>query len=292
MDSFIKECGDLIIEHNIGSELIDNRSESSDYDTFKIHKTRLTVKNIIISDIFPDLVNFGNVNWNEPMTNNNVLDVYSIDFLTLISFLIDRDSNYICTLSHVLSHLYAVKFKLINSVYDENIYNFYLDWLNCPGSAYNFWHKLYTQCWLVLRTLPDKNYNWSQQYNESEQHRTARDDYSKLKLHYPVVDKTLGYDPIVFKKSVQDMIIAIAILTGNPVSEQDKNLLKDIKNHAINFNEYQILKIHIWRRFRIAFENSKLCYFLGYGGTIAEGKKNQTYGMQGLTLLINMVSNL
>lgn len=294
----VKECGDLIFDHYIGSELLNNRAESSDYDLLKVHKTKFSINDCFIEN---HILNMSKQSFfNVPFFENKIVkeqtvteDTVSIDILALLLYLIDIEKSNVVLLSKIASHLYAVKYNLVTNIKDHNIYSFYVEWLKSPGIAHLFWQKYRQILWTSLSSLPDKNLNWSQKYNNSIEHETAKNNWEILEFpRYPTVDSELGYDPLETKRIIQTLMICTAILTNESLSQENKNLLTDLKNHQINFNDYLVFKKTTWKQFRIASESLNSLYFLGDGHSIEESKIKGTYGLQGLKNLFNLVSNI
>lgn len=293
-----KECGDLLFDHHIGSVLIDNRSPRSDYDILKIYKTNASIDFFFLENYLNTSENFFT---EVPAFEKKVIngtdsleDVLSIDFLTLLSYLIDGKKNNILMLNKLASHLYALKHGLITNIKDTDAHNFYLNWLKSPGISTLFWYKYRQVLWLAVSSLPDKDLNWSQKYNNSSEHQKAKDNWFSLRVfEYPVVDKELGYDPYHTKKIIQNLMVSIAVLTrDDPLSSDDKDILNKIKNCQINYNEYLLLKREVWKKFRIASESLNTSYFLGSGDTLEESKNKKTYGLNGLKTLVRLTSNI
>lgn len=295
----VRECSDLVFSHYIGSQLFNNRTSTSDCDVLKVHKTKLySIDDCLLLNNFLNISdqNFFEVpSFEEKNINKKVIieDSLSIDFLTLILYLIDDKKINTVILSKVVSHLYAIKYNLITDIKNYDIYNFYLNWLNSPGVGSHFWYKYKQILWLTISSLPDKDFNWSQKYDNSDEHKNSKKNWDLLEgARYPSVDNKLGYDPIETKRIIQDLMICTSILTHNPLCQEDKEILTDLKNHQVNFNDYSSLKKKTWKKFRVASESLNSVYFLGSGYSLEKSKTKETYGILGLKNLFNSVSNI
>ena len=277
------ECGSLIFSHTVGSALIDNRSEDSDIDTFKVYTHSMSVNMLIPIDI--DLTNVNSVEYQTPL-----IDEFSTTGISLVYDLINDNEMPAHTFSKIISHLYAVKYNLMLSVDDKEIFNFYNDWLKSSGFAPQFWRRAKNNLWQRLSSLPDTACNWSQKFDGSAAHITARDNWTKINTRYPVIDPTVGYDIWLAQKTFQTIFVAKAVLLPNClVSDAEKLFLKKLKYGKVSFEEYTQAKKSTWRNFKAAVESMHSFYFLGEGYNLEESKNRNIYGSIGLNKLTQML---
>lgn len=280
----IKECGTEIFSHYYGSRLIDNARDNSDYDILTIHKTEVSL----------GLFDCSNITYFENIENKETKDIHSLSFIDLLSVLMEDIENsppHSSILIKVVNHLYAMKYDLLLDIYDEDIFNFYKNWLKSPGNARHFWlNKIRNHFWSALSTLPTKDFNWSQKFNGSDEHIKAKAVWEELRwVRYPIVDKQLGYDPIAAKAILQTLLIAKCVLSKNTqISTDEKIFLQQLKNNQISFKEYSFFKEKIWKEFRLATESLHFEYFLGEGFTITDARAKKVFASKGLNNLLSM----
>lgn len=288
------ECGDLVLDHDIGSRLIGTASADSDFDKFHIYKTKIV--------IFPGFNPLNEIDTNFENTheklNSNIYDVTSmydvtsISFIELIEYLcLSKDLNGVL-LAKILQHLYAIKNNHSSlNIHNNETYEMYVNWLRSPGAAENFWLTCRNKLNQLLVSLPDKEYNWSQQFNSSEEHIQARDTWSSLKNQWPKVDKKTGYDPTESRIIFSNLLLGESILSDNKtISTSDLNFLIKLRNCKINFSQYKSFKKDIWERFFDATGTMNARYFLGDGYSINESKNKNVYGFSGLNNLIEKMT--
>jgi hypothetical protein len=278
------ECGSLIFSHTVGSALIDNRSEDSDVDILSVYTHSMSVNMLIPIDI--DVTSVHSTEYKTP-----VIDGLSVTGISVVYDLINDTEIPMSTLSKIISHLYAVKYNLMLSVDDKEVFNFYNDWLRSPGFAPHFWNRAKTVLWQALSSLPDVSCNWSQKFDGSDSHIASRDTWTKTRnSKYPVVDPILGYDSWLALKTFQTIFVARAVLLPNClVSDDEKQFLKRLKYGKVSFEEYTQSKKTVWRKFRIAGEGPHSFYFLGEGYNLEDSKNRNIYGISGLNKLTQML---
>ena len=110
------ECGSLIFSHTVGSALIDNRSEDSDVDILSVYTHSMSVNMLIPIDI--DVTSVHSTEYKTP-----VIDGLSVTGISLVYDLINDTEIPMSTLSKIISHLYAVKYNLMLSVDDKEVFN-------------------------------------------------------------------------------------------------------------------------------------------------------------------------
>lgn len=289
-----RELGNPIFEHYIGSELINSRTEGSDYDILKIYTDKLIINDNFLIGFLPSLD--WSINKMSFDTNNEIcIDYKHMSMYALISGLLDTKDDFIVNLSWIVSHLYAIKFNIIKYIYNEDLFALYKKWLMVPGNSRNFWNKCRNQFYLELICLPDKTFNWSQMFNGSTEHISAKENWDKLNtlgiLRYPTVEK-VGYDPIATKRVFAHLIICTCILNDRLISNSESSVLMKIKNHEIKFDEYLQLKKYIWSEFRKATESINAVYFLGKGLSMEESLDSTLYGIYGITNLVRNTTTL
>jgi len=277
------ECGSLIFSHTVGSALIDNRSEDSDVDTFNVYTHSMSVNMLIPIDI--DLTNVNSVEYKTPL-----VDELSITGISLVYNLINDTEIPSHTFAKIIMHLYAVKYNLMLSVDDKEVFNFYNDWLKSPGFAPHFWRRAKNNLWQRLSSLPDLTCNWSQKFDGSAPHIAAKEIWSKTHTKYPLVDPIVGYDTWLAQKTFATIFCAKAVLLPNcRVSDDEKQFLKRLKYGKASFEEYTQAKKSAWRNFKAAVESMHSFYFLGEGYNLEESKNRNIYGSSGLNKLTQML---
>jgi len=278
------ECGSLIFSHTVGSALIDNRGEDSDIDILSVYTHSMSINMLIPIDI--DVTSVHSAEYTNP-----VIDGLSMTGISLVHSLINNTEIPMSTFSKIISHLYAVKYNLMLSVDDKEVFNFYNDWLKSPGFAPHFWNRARDVISYSLLSLPDVTCNWSQKFNGSDAHITARNNWTKTRnSKFPVVDPILGYDNWLALKMFQTTFIATAVLLPNcTVSDDEKQFLKRLKYGKVPFGEYALAKKTAWQKFRKTVEGPYSFYFLGEGYNLEDSKNKNIYGSSGLNKLTQLL---
>jgi hypothetical protein len=291
------ECNDLIFEHYVGSVLIDNSSTDSDIDLFRIYKNEFV---IIDSGIWHETavmdiaLRYCNTNALHYMKSEEKLDVTNISILKLLDLLSCQDTKDvdISMLSRAVSHLYAIKYNLILEIKDQELYNLYIDWLKSPAISGIFWDRIKQVFWGSLDSLPDKEKNWSQKFDGSQEHSQLREQWLMYNKKYPVVDEKVGYDTVNCKRIIQDILIATCILTPNKIiTNEEKQYLNRIREGSLPFKEYKQVKSHVWKQFRTAVESMTQAYYLGEGYSIEEARQKNMFGVESFFNFLAKISN-
>jgi hypothetical protein len=282
--------------------LIDTNSTNSDIDLFKVYKNDFFLIDLcdwdkslvmdIASNYFSDpSLHYADYNKIGGNISTYKTDITSISILNLLNELTTKKQGNPALLSKLLSHLYAIKYNLILEIKNQELYNHYLDWLQSPGIAGIFWNRAKKMLWSLLNSLPDRDKNWSQDFNGSPEHIQMKNEWLSCEQPFPTVDKTLGYDTVSFRRVAQSILVAISVLTDKTISYQEKIYLKKIKEGSLTFEEYKQLKTYIWKEFRKAVEDMHQSYYLGRGYSIEEATQKNIYGVTAFFNFLSKVSN-
>jgi hypothetical protein len=303
MIKIINECNELIFEHHVGSVLINTNTTYSDIDLFRVYKNDLFLIDLcdwdkslvrdIASNYFSDSsLHYADYNKIGGNISTHKTDITSISILNLLNELTTKTDGNPALLSKLISHLYAVKYNLILEIKNQELYNYYIDWLQSPGIAGLFWYRAKKMLWATLSSLPDRNKNWSQEFDGSPEHIQMRKEWMSYDQVYPTVDKILGYDSVNFRRIAQTILVATCVLTDNKtITDQEKIYLKKLREKSLTFEEYKQLKIYIWKEFRKAVEDMYQTYYLGRGYSIEEAKQKNIYGITAFFNFLSKVSN-
>jgi len=285
------ECGSPVFDLIIGSRLIGVNSKDSDYDKLSICKTRVGIQTDLgfMKNIQPS---FDYLHESSIEEKSKLYDTVSISFVKLIRHLTSIDELHVTHANSIMQHLYAIKSKSNTSIYNQDIYQLYMHWLHSPGFAQKFWETQRNINYKLITSLPDKSFNWSQDYDGSEQQQTAKNTWERdlIKPNYPVVDKILGYDLVESRHAFTQLILGSTILSdNNQVADIDIDFLLKLRQRKIGFKEYTLYKKDLWNRFRTATESMHSRYFLGNGYTLKQSKETKVYGYTGLKYLIDSI---
>lgn len=285
-----EECGDLLFEHNVGSILIGTQTDTSDVDAFQVYITRYCPR--LYGLHIPKGIDFTKICYAEINTDNKLLDIYGVTMYTLIRTLLFDEIDHPVHLSKTISHLYAVKNEQITTVYQEEAFCFYVNWLKSPGFSSQFWSRVKNVFFNHLSCIPDQECNWSQKFDGSSEHTQKKETWEQLKiLQYPVVNKEVGYDVFQARKVLQTLLVAKSILLQQKgILDNEKDFLLRLKDHQVTFDEYKKVKGVIWREFRKAVEDNSLSFLGGSSHSIETSKKLGTYGIDGIEKLSKMTS--
>jgi hypothetical protein len=282
------ECGNIIFEHYVGSALINNRSENSDYDIFRVHKT---LGSTSIEATLLIGAQLGNISYNS--LEKFKKEYFSHNIIDLICVATVKDYTNVAGLTRYLSHLYAMKYGLVSDIKDQEIFNFYSNWLRAPGIGNVFWESYKGTLWMYFTSMPDKKFNWYDNFDGTSRHLEAKKNWAALKCPSPNIDPELGYDPVLAKYLFQTLYIAGCVLTPNrKVSEDEKLILRRVRDREVSYEEYLELKKSAWLIFRDAYWESGACYFLGTGDTLEESKEKNTFGIRGIKNLLKITTDL
>jgi hypothetical protein len=291
------EYNELIFEHYVGSKLIDNCSENSDIDLFSVYKNDLVIvdpglwEDSTLLDIAINNVNTSVIHYDKLVENVN-LDVTNVSILDLLNNLSSSKIENSAHLSKIVSHLYAVKYNLISEIKNQELFNLYVDWLKTPTNSGLFWYKIKTAYWARLSSLPDRENNWSQEYDSSDKHTQMKKDWEQYDSTWPVVDNRIGYDGILSKKIIQSILIATCVLTPNKIiTTEEKQYLNKIREGLLSFEDYKVVKSYVWKKFRSVSDTMTQCYYLGEGYSIEEAKQKNMYGIESFFKFLSKVSS-
>ena len=291
------ECNDLIFEHYVGSVLIDNTSAESDIDLFRIYKNEFFIVepgiwlDTTVMHIASRYCNGEALKYRKPAENSDIINTSILNLLDVLTCQTVEVTN-ISMLSQVLSHLYAIKYNLILEIKDQELYHLYVDWLKNPAISGIFWNRIKQVFWGILNSLPDKDNNWSQKFNGSAEHIQLRDQWLLYNKKYPIVNEKIGYDALNFKRIIQDIVIATCVLTPNSiVTTEQKQYLNRIRDGVLPFEEYKLVKSHVWKQFRVAVESMAQGYYLGEGYSIEEAKQKNMFGVESFFNFLAKTSN-
>jgi hypothetical protein len=282
VNKLIFDCDDVCFQHPIGSELINIRSEDSDFDVLQVCKSKIFTNSKKFSYV-PHDIDFSSI-YHYQSSDFKIHDFMTVTGNSIILSLLNRRKPSAIDLGKILSHLYAIKYNLIEKIDDKETFDLYTNWLKVPGLANLFWDFVKSTLWNMLATSPTKELNWSQNFDNSEKHNETKKRYYELGINrYPTVDSMLGYDIIQYKKSLQIIFIAKSLLSfDSVVSDEELFFLNRIKNRQVSYEEYQVSLKKIWKDFRIASESIHQCYFLGKGYTLDESKEQGLFGTAGI----------
>ena len=271
-----------VIEHDFGSGLIGTNLDTSDIDLLSLNTYKKTLKYINAQTSYSDII------WTYEKRDGRTFDYGAMSF-TLVYRQLNKEFLSLGDATRSVSHLGAIKFNLL-TVYNEDIFKEYHNYLLAPGRSIQFWIRLMNIAHQSLLVLPDKEFNWYLNPAQNELYSKTLEIWSWLGLPYPELCKQ-GYDPLLSKYVFQYITIAKNILENNDYlfSETEKQYIIALKNEELSYKDYLEIKKNIWKPFRKAVESISHRYFLGYGNTIE--KSTKYLGTDGDMYILNLFNS-
>ena len=281
--NFHLEHEKLVFSAVVGSRLVGSNEENSDLDTIDLYTHSIKANPFFE---FPVGEEISVVKYNDVMEESSC--ALLINFASMLLQPQELKAN---TFSQLIKHLAAVKFDQVK-VYEKNKFQLYKNFLKTPGYGYKFWNQAiisYNNFW---NAMPTENCNWSQKFDKSNnEHIHKKAEWQKYNEGYfPRVDSKLGYDLKYVSWMLTDIILMKHILWDDHIIDDDeKRILKKIKNKELSLNDVIIQKNLLWKNARNSVESPMSSYLLGNGFDIETAKNKDLFGIKGLLNFIESV---